>query len=291
MRNARRAALFVLLSAAAANPAAGQAAGQASGAFKAGDKVIAPKYAAAYQTRDQRDARKTTIEVVLSEAPIDAKAAVEALDPHTHVINQDALDDTNYILLWVADDGSVTMNATFSETMTQYIAMRSDLKAELTEKGPGRVAGRVFTAAPIETMDGEKYQVDVRFSTEVALPPPGTALPADGGEPGRALVALSGALGRNDGAGIRAGISARQLSSLEADYRSPEENLASILDLLRVWLPKAGLRPIGGRLHGEIAVLEVEGELFEGQKALYLVRMVKEGGAWKFDQGTNAGLL
>src|ERR1051326_6043651 len=54
---------------------------------------IQPKYAAAFETRDQRDARKRAIEVVLSEEPVDVKTAVRDLDPHMNVINQPALMD------------------------------------------------------------------------------------------------------------------------------------------------------------------------------------------------------
>src|SRR5438105_8469519 len=68
--------------------------GEASGQFTAGKRPpIRPKYAAAYETRDQRDARKTAIEVVLSEEPIDVAAAAAELDPHSNVINQKALRD------------------------------------------------------------------------------------------------------------------------------------------------------------------------------------------------------
>src|SRR5258706_14949653 len=77
-------------------------AGEASGEFTAGKRApIRPKYAAAYETRDQRDARKMAIEVVLSEEPIDVVAAAAELDAHTNVINQKALRDLKYALLWV----------------------------------------------------------------------------------------------------------------------------------------------------------------------------------------------
>ena len=55
--------------------------GDASGQFAAGKRPpIKPKYAAAYETRDQRDARKTAVEVVLSEEPIDVLPEAEEID-------------------------------------------------------------------------------------------------------------------------------------------------------------------------------------------------------------------
>src|ERR1051326_6959875 len=66
----------------------------ASGQFTASrHDPIRPKYAAAFETRDQRDARQRVIEVVLSEEPVDVKTAVRDLDPHMNVINQPALMD------------------------------------------------------------------------------------------------------------------------------------------------------------------------------------------------------
>lgn len=264
---------------------------EVSGAFKVGATTIAPKYAGAYLTRDTRDSRKKQVEVVLSEHPIDAAAAALALDPHTQAINQDGLREGNYILLWIDAEGRATMNATFSETMTQYLAMRSDLRAELTENTTTRVAGRVFTPEPVKTIDGEVYEVDVAFAVDVAAGPAGTPLPVDGGDPGRAFEALYAAVTEKNADGIRAGLSQALRERLEEDYRTPEENLEYVLDILQIWLPKSTSVVTGGELLGDAAVLEVEGEMFPGQKALYLVKMVKEGDFWRFDEATNAGLL
>src|SRR5207244_7895041 len=111
-------------------------AGQASGEFKAGTRApIRPKYAAAYETRDMRDARKHAVEVILSEAPVDVAAAVADLQPHTNIINQPALMEHNYIVLVVRPDGDVSMNATYSERMSQFVDMTGamgSLKAALS---------------------------------------------------------------------------------------------------------------------------------------------------------------
>ena len=107
----------------AASPAL---AGDAKGRFvvKGGKTsgTIAPTHAAAYvDARPSRPAEQRSSRSLLSEAAIDVDAAVATLQPHTHVINQDVLDDRNYVLLWVAADGHVSMNATFSQTMTQFL--------------------------------------------------------------------------------------------------------------------------------------------------------------------------
>src|SRR4051795_8171901 len=178
-------------------------AGEASGEFTAGKRPpIRPKYAAAYETRDQRDARMMVVEVVLSEEPIDVVAAAAELDPHTNVINQKALRDHNYVLLWVRPDNDVSMNATYSETMTQYVEMTgSRMTAAMTANTHDKVAGRIFSPKPLKTMDGEDYTIDLKFSAEVTHTPAGTKLAADGGEPGKAFNALQTAIAKKNWTG------------------------------------------------------------------------------------------
>ena len=97
----------------------------ASGAFKSQPEgSITPKVAAAYVVRDQFNPRQNQIEVILSTAAVDVAKAVAELGPHTAVINDAALKDTNYVLIWIGADGKVSMNATFSKTMTQLLIAR-----------------------------------------------------------------------------------------------------------------------------------------------------------------------
>ncbi|HEX9458899.1 MAG TPA: hypothetical protein VGA84_07125 [Thermoanaerobaculia bacterium] len=268
-------------------------AGEASGEFTAGTRApIRPKYAAAFETPDQRDARKMAVEVVLSEAPIDVAAAAAELDPHTNVINQSALRDHNYILLWVRPDNDVSMNATYSETMTQFVEMTgSRMKAEMTANSPDKVAGHVYSPKPLKSMDGSPYTIDLTFSTEVTHAPTGTKLPADGGEPGKAFKALQTAMASKSWEGISRNVTAKHLESFNESDRTPKENLDDALQTLGFWLPKKPGKITGATAYGSSAVLKVEGELFEGQNALFLVRMVKEGPRWVFDRATKAGMI
>ena len=124
MRMAKRCAgwLPVLILAWSA-PAAAQV---ASGAFtsKPGGSIT-PKVAAAYIVRDQFNPRENEIEIVLSSTAVDVAKAVAELSPHTAVINDPALKDTNYVLIWIGAGGKVSMNATFSKTMTQFVERAS----------------------------------------------------------------------------------------------------------------------------------------------------------------------
>ena len=254
--------------------------------------TIAPKAAAAFAVRDRRDMRTPVAEVVLSERAIDAAAAITSLQPHTHAINQDALADRDYILLWVAPDGHVSMNATFGKTMTQFLdALGDGLQATLSVNTPERVAGRVFTTKPVTTMSGDTYTVDVTFDTAVARLPPGQPLGAGGGAPGKALDAFIAAVKKGQWPAIKAALSPAAVEMFDKSYNSPEENAASLADILQAWLPKAGLKIVGGTERGDVADLEVEGEMFPGSPGLYLARMRKAGAQWQFESAGMVGML
>lgn len=262
-------------------------AGEASGTFSVGKRPpIRPKYAAAYETRDQRDARKRAIEVVLSEEPVDVKAAVAELDPHTNVINQKALMNHNYIILWVRPGNDVSMNATYSETMTQYVDMTGtmgSLEAQITTFTPDRVVGRLFSPKPVKTMGDDTFTVDVKFSTDVAHAPAGTKLPAGGGDAGKAFQALIAAMKKKNFEAIKSGVTPHRAESFS--------DVDDAVSTLEIWLPKGPMKVTGGELRGDTAVLEVEADLFPGQKGLTLVQMVKSGPKWQFDRAARAGMI
>jgi hypothetical protein len=268
-------------------------AGEASGEFTAGKRPpIKPLYAAAFETRDQRDARKRAVEVVLSEEPVDLTEAVGELDPHTSVINQKALMDHNYILLWVRPGNDVSMNATYSATMTQFIDTTPDrMKAELTVNTSDRVAGRIFSPTPLKTMDGETYSINITFSAAVTHAPAGTKLPAGGGAPGTAFDALQAAIASKNWDGIKNNVTVKRLESFNNADRTAKENLDDALQTLGMFLPKKPGKITVGELRGDVAILDLEAELFEGQSGLFQIRMVKSGDRWLFDRATRVGLI
>lgn len=249
----------------------------ASGQFTTTNRdPIVPKYAAAFETRDQRDARKRVIEVVLSEEPVDVKAAVEQLDPHTHLINQPALSDHNYVLLWVRPGNDVSMNASYG--VTQFVDMTPGrLQADISVLTPDHVAGRLHTTEPVPTMGGGNYAIDVKFDTDITRLPPATKLGAGGGEPGKALTALFAAINKKNYDAIKSHVTPR-VAQLFTDRDDAIQSLG-------MWLPKKSGKVTSGELRGDKAVLDLEAGM------LYLVQMVKIGGQWLFDRATPAGFI
>ena len=267
-------------------------AGPASGSVKSKTGAITPKQAIAYVVRDGRNARNSRIELLLTDVGVDAGRLRGELDPHMVAINFEELRGHDYLLLWVAPDGTVTMNATYSKTMTQYINdTAGGLKATFTTNTAAKVEGRVTSEAPLKSMDGDTYSIDVRFVADVIPAATGTPLPAGGGDAGKALTAFLGAVRKKQWPAIKAGLSPRALPMFDKDYNSPAENAASAADLFTAWLPMDKLKVGGGQIvEPAVAVLEVEGERF-GSPWMSLVRMVQTAGVWQFDQSAQAGSL
>ena len=267
----------------------------ARGAFESQPEgSITPTVAAAYIVRDQFNPRQNQVEVILSTAAVDVAKAVTELAPHTMVINDAALKDTNYVLIWIGADGKVSMNATFSKTMTQFVDRASAdgaLRAELTTNTPDKVAGRIFTPAPVKTMSGSTYSVDLTFSAPVTKAAAGTALQAGGGEPGKALLGFFAARQKKDWPSLKAALSPAASERFVKSYNDDKENLADLLGTLEFWLPAKDAKITGGKLSGDEAVLDVEGVLASGIKALTLVRLIRRPSGWLFDSATMAGML
>jgi hypothetical protein len=254
--------------------------------------TISPKFAAAYLVRDQSNARVIQTEILLADVPLDAAAIQAAFDPHMTAINLDALKDRNYVLLWVSGDGRVTMNATYSKTMTQFLNDTKDgLKVAWTTNSAVRLDGRLTSGGALKTMDGSTYTVDLKFAVDVPKLPAGEALPAGGGEPGKAFTAFVAATQKKSWPAIKAGSSPDALKMFDKSYNSAAENAASAADLLNAWVSTSKMKVTGGLLRGTTAVLDVEGEMFPGQLSLSRVQMVKTGATWQFDRAARAGMI
>jgi hypothetical protein len=267
-------------------------AGPASGTVKSATGTISPKFATAYVVRDSRHPRQTTVELLLTEVVVDPASLKDDLDRHMTAINLDPLRDRNYLLLWVDPDGTVRMNATYSKTMTQYINdTAGGLKGEFTTNTPAKIDGRIYSPSPLKTMDGPTYTIDVKFTADVIPAPTGTALPAGGGDPGKAFTAFLAAITKKDWTGIKGGLSPKTLPGFDRSYNTPAENLSSAVDILNARIPMAKAKVTGGvQVSPTVAVLDLEGERF-GTPWLSLVKMVKTGAVWQFEESAPVGMI
>ena len=270
-----------------------------TGQFKTSKGAIKPKSVVAIPVRSPKNPLNWEVAVILAEGTMDVDQAFDGLDPRMALINQEGMQDKNYITFWIQPDGYVGMNATFSEGMVQYLdstkgsggITAESLEALFTENTPNRIAGRIHTTKPVKSMTGETYELDVNFDTPISRPPAGEKLTEGGGQPGEAFMAFLGAVKSKKWNDLQATASARVLESAYAE--TPAEKAASVVDSVSFLLPKGqNTKILGGQQFADKAILEVKGQMGEeGGDALYLVRMLKEQGSWRFDTCYMGGLL
>lgn len=274
----------------------GAVAQEVSGSFAATALTISPEHVCAFQARAPFDAELRGFVVLLSEAAVDTEAAVEALDPHIHAVNQPAVRDTNYVSVYVWPNGQVAMNAMQREGGVQYVDNTTmQLEAEITVSSEEEIAGRVHTEKPVELPSGESYTVDLSFSTPVTRPPVGKPLGDGGGEPGVALRALAEAARAEHWPGMRPRLPADYFEDtycyFESDTPSDAEALACALRGLPDWLTRSdqAFEIVAGEDRGETAVLEVKQIYEPGFEVLNLAKMRRGPSGWVLEHSISVG--
>ena len=271
-------------------------AGPISGQLVLDGKPVPVSEAAAFRMRDQFNPRTLETYVMLTAKPVDRAAISASLDPYSVAINDPAVHDTDYIAFSVRANGEVAMNAhvggtQYVDTSGKIMGQPGSLIAKCSENTPKRVACSVKTEKPVKTMDGPAWSMDLSFEADVLSRAPGKAIAKDGGDPGKALLALRAAVGGNDLAKILALLAPGEAKSYQEDWRTPAENLASAKEILDVRLPKKPKITGGEMVANDHAVLEVEGEPYENGRMLYLVEMRLVNGRWVYEQSSVAGML
>jgi hypothetical protein len=267
-----------------------------SGAFTLSGKALKPAHAAAFRVRNQNAPRTRETYVMLTMTPVNVSAISAEIDPYTAAINDPAAMQTDYLSFWVSDSGETRVNAHVGGT--QYIdssgfimGQKGSLVVSCQENTPARIACTVKTDAPVKTMDGPSWTLDVTFASPVSSRAAGKPLPADGGPAAKALLELTKAVGGNALPPILAGLTPDEAKSYQETYRTPAENLESAKSILNVRLPKKPKVTGGEEIGADHVVLEVEGEPFADSKMLYLVEMRLIDGRWRYDRSNPVGLL
>ena len=270
-----RLALVAALAAGLGAPSA-QAASSASGNFRY-DKLDM-KVTNAYAFREEEnDAPGTyTTYVYLTSKPIDGRAAADAFDPGRAIDAEIDDQPAGYVrLCFNADFSECGIYFSHEEPMESFNTSGYG-KLELTSKDARRVAGTWVLAEPEDFFD-KTYQFDLKFDAEVIAPTPGTALPADGGEPGKAYQAWLAAIAKGDFAALRAMLGeSGSWQFPEDDEKSAKENLKYLRDGKPV-----SVKILKGEQRGDQAILTVEGVDRDDLKLRGRVLMVKGEDGWK----------
>jgi hypothetical protein len=272
------------------------AADSVSGQFVLDGKALAPAHVAAFRIRDMQDARKFRTYVMLTATPVNAAAVAADVDPYTTAINDPAVFDADHLALFVKDNGEVSLNAhvggkQYIDSSGTIMGSKGSLIAQCASTTAERAACAVRSAKPVETGDGAKWTLDVRFDAVVQVRKPGTPIARHGGDPGKAYLALSKAVEGNDLDAILAHLTESEAENYRADYRTPQENLEEAKQMLGFRLPKQPVITGGELIDDDTALLEVEGTPYEDSRALYLVEMRREDGRWRLVFARNAGEL
>jgi len=267
-----------------------------SGQLVLDGKPVPVSEIAAFRIRDQFNPRTVETYVVLTSKPVDRAAISASLDPYSVAINDPATLHADYIAFSVRANGEVAMNAhvggvQYVDSSGKIMGQTGSLIAKCRENTPTRVACSVKTEAPVKTMDGPAWSIDLSFESDVLSRKPGKPLAKDGGAPGQALLALRAAVAGSDLAKILALLTPGEAKDYQEDWRTPAENLASAKEMLDIRLPKKPKITGGEMVANDHAVLEVEGVPYENGRLLYLVEMRLINGRWLYQESSVAGML
>jgi hypothetical protein len=267
-----------------------------SGQFALGDSALKPTEVAAFRIRDQFNPRQFETYVMLTTQPVDREAIGRNTDPYAMAINDDAVRDADYLAFTIGGDGEVGMNAHVGGT--QYIdssgkimGQKGSLIASCSSNTTERVACSIKVAKPVKSMDGPSWNVDVNFDSAILSRAPGKPIAKDGGDPGKAFLALVAAAQGDDLARILALLAPGEAENYQRDYNTVEENLKDAKTTLGFRLPKKPKITGGELLNDDTALLEVEGVPYEDGRMLYLVEMIRSEGRWGFNSASVAGML
>jgi hypothetical protein len=248
-----------------------------SGYFRMADNKQSYPHAVALSRESLAEPGKRKVHVYLTTHRVDPAKAVNEFDLDRGIteqlrevgggmtritINPDGTDGG--LWFWVSEP-SDTFNTSGFGTLT------------LDKNTPTRIEGQHVLAEPEDFFD-KTYQFDLKFATDVTPADfTGTALPAGGGEPGKAWLDYARAVEKGDVDTLRA-----QLGDM-AEWMLPKDDAEaskSYVDMLRYSTP-LGAKVDGGWLQADRAILKVEGKDGDGNVQRGLVLMVKDGERWK----------
>jgi hypothetical protein len=251
---------------------AAHAADSASGYFRIGDARLDVTRAVAVIEEASDPSETDHTLVFLSAAPLDTGKIAAAFDPMDAVREQEPVG--GYIRLCIDADGSDC--GLFFSPEGFNSGGYGELK--LDRHDAQHVAGRFALAKPEDFM-GRSYQFDLRFDSPIT-PPPGTALPAGGGEPGRAYNAYLSALAKGDLAALRT------MAGEDGGWRYPEDDPTAAKEALKSARDEQPVRAeiLRGRLHGDEAILWVRGADRDDILRAGRVLMRQRENGWHFEE-------
>jgi hypothetical protein len=257
--------------------APGLALADGSGTLYQDGKPIALVSAYAFRGPDPFDKTREITTVVFADKPIDAAAANAAADRGEAVGDQLRQADATRVELNLQSDGSlqnVNINA------PGYSGSQSGMgwyTLDLARNDAKRIEGSFRSNDESEKQQGRFY--DLKFALDIAGPADlGTALPADGGEPGKAYRAYLAALEKGDLDALAKTMTRERSAELLAHRNDPD------FKMMFAFIQASALRDpkiTKGYSKGDSATLELSGKDGDGNRATSTATLQKERGSWR----------
>jgi hypothetical protein len=253
------------------------AADRGSGHFRKGEVRIDVRHVIAVVVDEAGTDADTHTYVYLSDVPMDAGKVAAAFHASSAAEQQLGDGSAGYVRVCINAEGD-ECGLYFSHNNPSASFNSSGYGTFKLDAAPaGRIAGQWVLAEP-DDFFGETYDFDLRFDVAIT-PPPGTPLPADGGDPGKAYRAWIVAVAKGDLPVLRAMVGGDyngwRIKSEDAD------DVKAALKDLRDGTPLQA-RILRGRLDGDSAVLWVEGQDRDDILRRGRVLMQRAEGAWRY---------
>lgn len=258
--------------------ACGLAYADGSGTLYNDGKTIALKSAYAYRMPDPFDKTKQITRIVFADKMIDAAALNESSDRDDAIDSQ--LRGATRVELNLDGDGSVenvniqTDGSSGSQSGSGWYTLA------LKHNDDKRVEGSFHTNDEADKKTGHYF--DLAFALDLpAAPAPGAALPANGGDAGKAYLTYLAALKKGDIDLLAKSMSKTRSAELLAHRSDPNfKMMFGFIQSQALLTPKY----FKGESKGDSATLEYDGKDAQGNAMSSTVTMVREGGAWKVEK-------
>ena len=257
--------------------AAGPALADGSGTLYQEGKAIALVSAYAYRGPDPFDKTKEITTVVFADKPIDAAAANASADRGEAVSDQLRRAEATRVELNLQGDGSLQNVNINSPGSSGSQSGSGWYTLKLVRNDAKRIEGSFRSNEEADKKDGRFY--DLKFALDLpGAPDLGAALPADGGEPGKAYRAYLAALKKGDIDALSKTMTQERSREIVAHRNDPD------FKMMFAFIQESALRDpkiVKGYSKGDSATLELSGKDGDGNNATSVATMQKEGGSWR----------
>jgi hypothetical protein len=258
--------------------AAGIATADGSGTLYNDGKAIALKGAYAFRMPDPFEKSKQITRVVFADKPIDAAPLKDASDRDGALDEQ--LRGAARVDLNLEADGSVQNVNTRVGDSSGSQSGSGWYTLTLKRNDDKRIEGTFRSNDESDKKSGHYY--DLAFALDLpGAPDLGAALPAGGGDAGKAYIAYLAALKKGDIDAL-AKLMAKERSGELLAHRNDKD-----FKMMFGFIQSQALRDakyVKGNAKGDHATLEYEGKDGEDNTVTSAVSMMREGGAWKLEK-------